>query len=291
METRELIQKINASAKPEDVFDPADFSTDFKSVMTQIHPDVCGLDGAASAAAKMGEWKAFFENGKQYKDDAATFVSNGYWCEFRENTKFLGWSLDNYRRFKALSSDTDKHFQKYLPQDGKLLSDGTWRLEFDKRSIPLSGLTLPQEHVNWVLNRLLEYCAYLSEIGFVHCGLNMDSVFITPENHGIQVVSFYHLTRIGNPVGTISGSNKNWYPHELFTNKIATPLIDVECCKRIAATLLGDPSGMGIKFKKTHNEDFINFLLSQHDNAHAALTEYRALLKKNFKKEFHILTI
>lgn len=291
METKQLIEKILTSTKVEDIISVTDFNKEFNAIIKEIHPDICSLDGAVQATIQMNKWKNHFENGSVYKDDVCEIKTNYYWAEFTPTSKNLNWSIENYRLFKQLKSDTDIHFQKYLPSEGKLLSDGTFRFEFDKRAIPLSGLTLSQEHVNWILNRLLEYCAYLSEIDFVHCGLNPESVFIVPETHGIQICSFYHLTRVNNKVGTVSGKYKNWYPHELFTDKIATPLIDLECSKKIAAYLLGDKSGSGVKFKKTHNEDFINFIVSQHDGAYKCLTDYKELLRKNFKKQFHILTV
>lgn len=286
----DLIKAILNANKFEDILSVDGFKFAFNLIAKEIHPDKCSLPGAAEAMSRMGEWKEYYENGKQYKDDAGTFRTNGYWVEFASTQKNLEWSFENYQIFKALKDPSSIHFQKYLP-DSEGLLDGKQRLNFNKRAIPLSGLTLPQEHVNWVLNRLLEYCAYLSEIGFSHCGLNPESVFIIPENHGIQIVSFYHLTKFGNRIGTISGKYKNWYPQDTFVSKTANPLIDMECAKKIACYLLGEPSGNAIKLRKTHNEDFINFLVTQHDNAYKALTIYRDLLKKNFKKEFHSLTI
>lgn len=287
----EIIDKIKTASKIEDVLSISDFKTEFNNIIKEIHPDVCSLDGASEATKKMLLWKEIFENGKEYKNDVGTFVTNGYWVEFKSTEKNHSWSIENYRLFKQLKDTTSENFKRYIPKDGILASDGIIKYTFDKRAIPLSGLTLPQEHVNWVLNRLLEYCAYLSQLGFSHCGLNPESVFIVPETHGIQVCSFYHLTRLGNRIGTLSGKYINWYPNEIFATKTAVPKIDIECSKKIASYLLGDTSGSGIKFKKTHNEDFINFIVTQDENAYKALTFYKGLLKKNFKKEFHLLTI
>lgn len=291
MEQQELITKIQQANKIEDIVTGLDFDKEFKNVLKQIHPDVCNLPGTADAVAKMNDWRDVRENGKEYKDDAGVFRASGYWAKFESTNENRKWSLENYRIFQGMNDKRDKNFQQYLPKEAKLAADGSYQMIFDKRSIPLSELILPQEHVNWVLNRLLEYCAYLSEIGMCHAGLNPESVFITPENHGIQIVSFYHLARLGNPVKTISGKYKHWYPHELFTAKSAAPEVDLKLCTSIAAYLLGDRSGSGVKLKKTHNEDFINFIIAQHTNAYQTLMEYRELLSRNFKKEFHSLTI
>lgn len=288
---QELITKIETSTKIEDVILGLDFKKEFQEILKQIHPDVCNLPGAANAMAKMNTWRDYRENGKEYKDDAGTYRTNGYWIKFSSENDSRKWSLENFRIFQNRKDKRDEYFRQYMPKEARLAADGTYAMYFEKRSIPITELTLPQEHVNWILNRLLEYCAYLSEIGMCHGGLTPESIFITPENHGIQVVSFYHMAAFSRPIKTISGKYKHWYPHQLFSDKTATPQIDLTLATRIAAYLLGDRSGSGIKFRKTHNEEFINFIIAQHSNAYETLMAYRAMLAKNFEKKFHSLTI
>lgn len=286
-----LIEKISKAHKIEDVLAISNFKNEFNAILKEIHPDVCADVGAEDAMSKMNVWRDIFENGKEYTDDAGTFKTNYYWAEFKPSTANHNWSIENYRIFQGLNTKRDQNFFKYLPKECKVYGDGSYKFFFEHRAIPLSGLTIPQEHVNWVLNRLMEYCAFLNEIGMSHCGLNPESVFIVPENHGIQICSFYHMTRYGNKVGTISGKYSHWYPTEMFNTKIATPIIDLELSKHIAAYLLGERAGIATKLRKTHNEDFINFLLTHHTQSYEAFAQYRALLKKNFKKQFHHLTI
>lgn len=286
-----LINKINKANKIEEVLNLSNFKTEFNTIIKQIHPDTCTDAGAVEATSKMNIWKDLYEHGKPFTDDAGVFKTNGYWVDFSSALPNLTASVDHYNMFQQLRSDTDMHFKKYLPKECRVLTNGTYRFGFEKRAIPLSGLQLPQEHVNWVLNRLLEYIAYLSHSGFVHGGLNPESVFIVPEDHGIQVVSFYHLTPKGRRIHTVSGRYINWYPTQIVKAKTAAPVTDLECAKRIAAYLLGDASGNAVKFRKTHNADFVNFLLTQHDDAYECLTQYQQLLRKNFKTRFHSLTI
>lgn len=288
---RNIIHSIMNASKFEDVISADNFQAEFKNVAKEIHPDRCKIPMASEAMMKLNQWRDYFENGKEYKDDCGTYKTNGYWVEFTSTEPNLSWSIENFRLIKDLKDEASEHFKKYIPERGKLTADGKVRFEFSKRAIPLSGLLLPQEHVNWVLSRLLEYSAYLSQIGFVHCGFNPESIFIIPESHGLQICSFYHWTRFGNRVKTISGKYKNWYPPSMFIDKSASSLIDIELSKKIACYLLGEPSGNAIKLRKTHNEDFINFLVDQHKEAYPILTLYRNLLAKNFKKEFHLLTI
>ena len=131
----------------------------------------------------------------------------------------------------------------------------------------------------------------MAQEGYVHCGINPESVFIVPETHGIIITSFYHLSLDDGRLRTISAKYQNWYPTEIFKEKRAKSIIDLELCKRTAAYLLGDKSGLGIKLKKTHNKDFINFLLNSHSNAFECYQAYRKMLKRNFEEKYHHLSL
>jgi len=286
-----LVTKILSANKIEDILDIADADKEYKRIMMLIHPDKCDHEDASKASVRLNELRDHFINGKEYKDDTGSYRTNGYWVEWTSDKPRMKWSFENYSRFLQLSDPASLHFRKYLPEGSSLAGNQKYTFSFGLRSIPLSGQTLPQEHVNWVLNRLLEYCAYLDQTGFSHAGLNPESVFIVPENHGIKICSFYHLTRMGSKVKTISAKYSDWYPRELFSGKIATSAIDIELSKRIAAYLLGDRSGVGVKLRKTHNEAFVGFLLKHHDSPYEALIEYRALLAAHFEKKFHILSL
>lgn len=290
MDAKELIEKIDKARHLADVLSPAGIGKQYKEAAKLLHPDRCRLAGAGAALARLNQLKEIHEKGIPFVDDAGEFRVFGRSAVFGN----LGAMHDvSYRNFRLLSTHGDEaseHFRRYLPRSmdpGR----GQMPLRFPHRAIPASGLTLPQEHVNWVLSRMLEFCAWLSQIGYVHCGLNPESVFIVPETHGIMVVSFYHLCRKDSRMKTISAKYRNWYPAEVFSRKRALPAVDLELCKRTAACLLGDRSGLGIKFKKTHNKDFINFLLKRHTDALACYDEYRTLLSRNFEQKFYPLEI
>ena len=285
----QLIDRILAAAKIEDVLDVKDADAQRKEILIQIHPDKCHHPKAGDASARLGELFTLFKDGKLYKDESGEFRTNGYFVKFTGDEDLLRKSK---RNFDAIVSRGNAHLNKYLPKS-YTLNGSTLVGEFDKRAIPLSGLTLPQEHVNWVLSRLLEFSAMLESAGYVHCGLNPDSVFIMPENHGIQVISFYHVTPVNGRVRTLCGTNNYlyWYPISLLTDKLAKTGIDIETSKRIGAYLLGDRSGMGVVLKKTANLDFVEFLLTQHAVGKDTFVDYRKMIDKNFPKKFHILNI
>ena len=186
---------------------------------------------------------------------------------FKGDPKLNAISLQNFNLLKGGTDDASRHFRRFLPEDIIRSPEGKLEIHFSERTIPLIDLGMPQEHVNWILSRMLEWCAWLSQRGFIHGGINPESVCLVPETHGIILTTFYHLCPLNTRIRTISARYKNWYPSSLFHQKRAVSAIDLELCKRTAAYLLGDRSGLGIKLKKTHHPAFVNFLLKRHTNA------------------------
>lgn len=282
-----IITQILSAGKLEDLVTRANWKEDYKKLMRQVHPDVCNLPDAALAAARLNILKEHFEKGTAFTDESGHFQTNGHQTTYTGNADLLRCSFHNYNLLRSIGSD---HLLKYLPQQmhwqgARLVANHT------HRAVPLSQQNLPQEHVNWILSRLLEFVALLYQHGYTHGGLNPESVFVVPETHGIQVTSFYHLTPINRKVATVNAHYKSWYPAFLFKEKRALPVIDIELSKKIAIYLLGDPSGHGIKLRKTHHPAFIDFVIAQSTDPVATYQQYRDLLSANFKKAFHILNL
>jgi hypothetical protein len=291
MEQHEVIKSILAAKNYTNIFpDLKNWSGLYKTYAKQIHPDVCKLPNGSDALAKLNRFKDEINNGIKHKDDAGDIICKPYSITITGTPKLLKKSLDNWKILMSYTDDGAKHFQKYLPETGQILSDGKLEFTFYDRAVPLATLgVLPHEHVNWITNRMLEIAAWISEKGFVHCGINPDSVFIMPENHGAILTSFYHMTKIDDKVTTVSGRYKNFYPLYLFTNKKAAPSIDNELIKRTATYVLGDRSGSGTKLRKTHNIEILDFLKKTDHNALASMELHKKVVKKNFETKYHIL--
>ena len=284
-EAERLIQMILKAARPEEIAVAADWPSEYKRIMRIIHPDTCSLSMASAAATRLNELKQVVEKGVAYSDESGVFYSDGYKAVYEGDAALLKKSFDNYRRLRASAG---AHLLKYLPRDLQW-ERGRLTVHFAHRAVPLSGQQLPQAHVNWVLSRLLELAALVGEAGYVHGGLNPESVFVVPETHGIQVATFYHLAPAGTRVSTLSGRYKNWYPPVLFEDKLARPATDLELSKKIAMALLGDPSGSGVKLKKRGHAAFLDFVIRQDEEPYIAYRQYRELLSRHFEKKFHIL--
>lgn len=257
---------------------------EYNTLVKKFHPDISTDKKASEIMQKLNEFKKIYDEGYKFKDESGDVVVKDLTIEFNGNS--TGKSYSNYTLLK--SKDDKDHFHKYMP---KVVNNSLYSSEY--RIVPLLGLKLPHEHVNWILSRLLEYCSWLEEIGYVHCGINPKSVFIVPETHGIIISSYYHLTPLNRKVETINGEYINWYPSSLFKDKIAKSSIDIRLCKSLIIYLLGDKSGAGTKLKreKKVNQNMLSFLLENDTQVFTTYKKYRKLLKSNFPSKFHKLNI
>jgi len=286
----DLIQKVLKSKKPSDIFTD-DWKKTYINYCKLIHPDTCSHSKASDAMAIINYYKDVIENGMPYVDEAGAFRVFEKRIEYLitdDNRKLITKSVENYKKLMSTHDSSSVHFHRYLP-DEMILEKNKLTIKLKDRAIPLTVQKLPQKHVNWLFSRMFEFVLWLRQMNYSHMGLNPTTVFVVPETHGIVIVSFYHMTILNKKAETISAKYKMWYPTTLFINKIATPDVDLELCKKISLYLLGDRSAAGTKLKmdKTNiNQDILSFLLTKHQNVKEEYTKYRDILSKNFKKEF-----
>ncbi len=290
----ELIDNIIKSKKPSDIFSD-DWKKEYLRYSKLIHPDTCSHSHASNAMAIVNAYKDIIENGIPYVDETGSFRVFEKRIEYvitDLNRKLITKSVNNYKLLKSSRHDAAKPFQRYLPEE-MILESNKLVIKLKDRAIPLTQQKLPQIHVNWIFSRMFEFSLYIKDIGYSHMGLNPTTVFVVPETHGIVVINFYHMTVVNKKAETISAKYKMWYPTTLFSEKIATRDIDLELSKKIALYLLGDKSSAGTKLKrdKDVNQEVLNFLLTKHQNDKDEYVQYRELLKRNFKSEFHVLDI
>jgi serine/threonine protein kinase len=285
MNAQTLIDKLKIATYLAEVLEPPDFHKQFREAARALHPDLCALPEAASAFSRLVDLKDHYEKGQDFIDDAGKVEARHLRVRFQGEAELLDTSWHNFQRLKKLPGKAAQHFFKYLPASGSR-GKNDLNFNFPQRSVPLSGLVLPEGQVAWILSRLLEVSAWLAQEGLVHGGINPESVLVVPETHGLILTSFYHLSLRGQKMKSVSGRYKHWYPDELFAHKTADSFIDLECCKRLAVYLLGDPSGSGVKLKKTVNPALMKFLLDRHVEAYTCYDQYRQMLSKHFPKKY-----
>lgn len=298
----ELINKILSAKSIYDVI-PKAFSDDeatkaYHAIIKEIHPDVCKHAKAGEAMIKLNTLRNMSTHGMQYTDDVCTIQYTEDHITLTGKEEFIAKTYKWYNILKQ--SKTYDVYKNYIPKDIVDLSATKLVYKIDRRCVPLNTLCatditanncIGQDHVNWILSRLLEFCVWCSINGVVHLGLNPDSVFITPKDHGIYVCTFYHMQKLGCAAKTISTKYKAWYPYQLLSNKIADTSIDIELAKKTALAILGDTSGAGVGLRGKINNNALNYLLTYHTDIKKAYISYRDMLSANFEKRFVPLDI
>ena len=286
------MDKILGSSRAEDIFTISGYKQEFSALVKLLHPDVCHLPGADVAMSRLNSYRQDMGKYSEGTDDAGKFVLlSDTEVLFSGDPDLLHTSLENFRMLKGLKGDAASHFMKYLP-DSMQFEDGGLRVRSGQRMIPLTHLTLPHEHTDWILSRIFELVSWLHQEGYCHLGIHPESIFVVPETHGIICVSFYHLTRIHQQPATLSGSYLNWYPAVVFDKKTAIPYIDLSLAQHTAIYLLGDKSGNGISLKASQNARLVDFLITPHYDSFHTYQTFRELLLTEFgKPTFHNLNI
>jgi hypothetical protein len=288
----EIIEKVLSSNNPSDIFTD-NWKPLYKLYSRMIHPDSCNQPKASDAMAKMNYFKDILENGIKYTDEAGDFRVFEKKIVYEitdDNQKLIQKSVKNYKILKSMTNKVSVGFHRYLPES-MVVEKNILTINLKDCAVPLTGQKLPQIHINWIFSRMFEISLWFKNIGYSHMGMNLTTVFVVPETHGIILISFYHMNYLDQKANTISARYKMWYPTNLFIRKIATQDIDLELCKKIALYLLGDKSAAGtfLKRDKNINQEVLTFLLTKHQNEIEDYEKYRKILTKNFEKKFYPL--
>tara|TARA_R110000868_G_scaffold320909_3_gene581914 strand:+ start:131 stop:1000 length:870 start_codon:yes stop_codon:yes gene_type:complete len=287
------IRKILDSKKPSDIFDPLNWKTQFQSWVKHVHPDKNPDHLAKEAFEVLMRYKEILEKGHEFSDEfCPKILFKDKILTFYGPMDKLKLSHDNFLKIKDTVDPNETPFRRYLPEKMELEAD-CLKVYLQHDPYLIQGLTLEEKHGRWFLNRLIEFSTLLNEKGgFTHCGLNPNSVFICPEEHGIQVVSFYHLVPKNAPMKSAIGVHpyKSWYPTEIFATKISVPEIDLLMSKHLATYTLGDNTGFVNTIRGKVSVELLDFLLSYDSSLLEGYFTYQKILDRS-PRVYHKLTI
>lgn len=268
----------------------------YRDYSKMIHTDKCSHPKAGDAISRLNGLRDTITKGEPHKDDAGDvrFYQGGS-VEITGEPNILKHSLNNWTWLMNAQGKIGDELRKRIPIRGEI-KDGMLTFKLPGRALPLSYLIKKQgamelKHVNWILSRMLEFGSLINGLGYTHAGITPDSIYIDPVTHGIYCISFYHMTKLGQKVGTISSRYKGFYPAKLFREKVAIEQIDIDLCKRTAIYLLGDSSGNGSKLRGKIPADLLQYLMKVDTKSFDSYKEWRAILTKNFQPQFHILKV
>lgn len=284
---KQLIKKIQRANGIGELFDTLNWKAEYRAAIKLLHPDKTDDPAAAKALIRLNSMRARFEKGQQLTDDAGLLQAYSWGAVFQGHHQLLAHSEANFEKLKSRRNKAARHFHQFMPTS--LGKEAGLCAKWQQTAFYLSGKKLAQRHVQWILSRLLEFAAWLAQEGYVHAGLHPESIWIVPQTHGIIIPTYYHARPLGSQLSTLSSTYQHWYPSSVFENKKAVSLIDIEMIKRTAIYLLRDTSGAGVKLKGTVSSALLDFLQAKHTDVYQCYDEYRYLLKRNFKSEFHEL--
>jgi len=270
-----------------------DWKNQFKSWVQHLHPDKNSDPLAHDALQVLLKYKDILKNGVEFSDEyCPRIVFKDSVLTFYGQMDKLELSKNNFELIKDRVDPNTTPFRRYLPEKMELEADCLKvYLQHDPHLI--HDLTLEEKHGRWFLNRLLEFSTLLNErAGYTHAGLNPNSVFICPEEHGIQVISFYHLVPLGSKMRSAIGLHpyKSWYPVDVFTTKQSVPEIDLLMAKNTATYVLGERSGFANSLRGTVSQELVDFLLSYDNTLLEGYFEYQRILDRS-PRIYHKLTL
>jgi hypothetical protein len=110
------------------------------------------------------------------------------------------------------------------------------------------GGCMDPRHVAWILSTLHNMGAYLHWAGLTHNALDLDTYFISPQNHsGLLLGGWWYAREVGEPVSQLPATSaalwKSALPAAATRVRRATPLLDRELVRNLGRCLLGDPGG------------------------------------------------
>lgn len=177
------IDKILNAKKPSDIFTD-DWKKEYIQYSKYIHPDTCKHPNANNAMSKLNEFKDLLNNGIAYTDESGDFRLFEKRIEYiitDSNRDLIMKSYNNYMLIKSIKHKSlSDHFYKYLPKSMEI-SGNKLTIHLFERSLPLTHMTLPQVHVNWIFSRMFEFNLWLNQQGYVHLGYNPTSLYVVPE--------------------------------------------------------------------------------------------------------------
>lgn len=206
--------------------------------------------------------------------------------EFQRLSENFIWHITH---FKFANDKMKTEFSRYLPELLiKFETDNRFGISLKKSKelillkdlISHSGGKLDPKHMAWITSSLYNLSCYLYNQRIAHCGIDSSTYFIEPKQHyGVLLGGWYYATRFKNPLKQVSSTTYDRLPHEIRTNKIANPRIDLTLIKALGVEMLG-----GAKELTNVPKTLSNWL--KYPSGDDAYKEYESWMKKILPDSF-----
>lgn len=115
------------------------------------------------------------------------------------------------------------------------LPDGLYSLADVKEDYPEG---IPARDVAWIFRRLLVAIGNANDIGVIHSGINLNSVLIHPEQHGLVLQDWYYAVEEGQSLVAVPNSFKTFYPEYVLKKQPVHKELDIYLAAKTMEALL-----------------------------------------------------
>lgn len=260
-----------------EIFTKEDIKEQYHEYLKEYHPDLHNGDERYSEATqkiikfydkatellKEGKWEEKdtiyikMPNGKtivarySFKQDFE--MGTMYVCRTKviyvineENKKFFdNIKIDSF--LSGLNPSLKENFNIFIPKIlYKFKSENKYVVVFEKNYdlIPLSAFIdffngkIPDKQAAWIITKLSNLCCLFKVSKFVHCGIDMNSIFVSPEMHSVVIFGgWWYSKSVGDKLIGTSSFVFNCMPIYSKTKKEAREDIDLQSVKKIGKTI------------------------------------------------------
>ena len=258
----DILERVLSAECASEIFDKSkNLKSQYRDILRRIHPDVCSDARAKDATEKLislyehgtkGEWEYGATivknciNGKRYRVNAIKKYDIGVGTEYLmkksvlmkiEKERYMSRGINEMSSISGFGSLPIIKFEYW----------GNGVIKIDKgKEIPLREVwnnfhgKIPPKVCAWIVTRLLSYVCGLQIKGLVHCGINIDSVFVDVESHRVFLYGgwWYCVPVSSKMVGTNQDVYRVMSPLSK-RDKRARFSTDIESVKALALKLMG----------------------------------------------------
>lgn len=284
------LQEILKAKYAGDIFDKNNIKQQYREYLKFFHPDLHnGENQYIVATQKINELykKAIYliennkweksnnifinmPNGKKivarysYKKDfelGSFYVcrKNVIYIIKKEFKKFFD-NMNIEKNFENINPTLKQNFDIFIPKVKYKFFDGeNYIIIFEKTEdlIPLNVLYeeynkfIPDKHVAWIISRLSNLCCLFKMARLVHCGIDIENIFVSPENHTLVLFGgWWYTVKINERLIGTTSNIFSCIPIYSKSKKVAREDIDLQSVKMVGKFLTKNNTNLPKPFKK-----------------------------------------
>lgn len=171
------------------------------------------------------------ENYKNLYDNAIKMISSLKYANDKMKSEMKKYMPEIVCKFKTV----DGKYILVIKKTHEVINLQAALDYFDNTSYPKEW----DKHAAWIQSRLNNILCYLKYCGIVHNGISTESVFISPEHHGLCLYGgWWYATKEGTKMISVPKKLYNNVPPNVLSSKLSSPITDGEFVKALGRETL-----------------------------------------------------